>query len=52
MIAYAPLDAFGIRFHGKVWLKFSNLAPLGAEVHGWRAYSWTTDVEKAEKWRF
>jgi hypothetical protein len=44
------MDAYGIRFHGKAWLKFSNLAPLGAEAHGWRPYSWTQDVEKAEKW--
>lgn len=50
MIAYAPLDAYGIRFHGKAWLKFSNFAPIGAEAYGWRPYVWTTDVEKAEKW--
>jgi hypothetical protein len=51
MIQYAPrLDAYGIRFHGRAWLKFTQIAPLGAESYGWRPFSWTTDVNQAEKW--
>lgn len=50
MIAYAPLEAWGIRFHGKMWLRFNKFAALGAEAHGWRPFVWTANTELAEKW--
>lgn len=51
MIAYTPkIDAYGIRFHGRMWLKFSKLAPIGAEAYGWRPYSWTGNLNEAGKW--
>lgn len=50
MIQIAKLEAWGIRFHGKTWLKYTDPAPIGAEAYGWRPFVWTRDVEKAEKW--
>ncbi|MBZ9706083.1 hypothetical protein LB543_05035 [Mesorhizobium sp. ESP7-2] len=50
MITFSPLAAYGIRFHGKMWLKMSKLARIGAEAYGWRPYSWTSKPEDAEKW--
>jgi len=50
MINFEPPGAWGIRFHGKMWLVFGKIAPLGAETHGWRPYIWSKDVEKAERW--
>lgn len=51
MISYAPKhDAFGIRFHGRTWLKYTKYAQIGAEAYGWRPFSWTGNVDEAEKW--
>lgn len=50
MIQFAPLEAWGIRFHGKMWLKFTKFAPMGSEAYGWRRFTWTNNIGLAEKW--
>jgi hypothetical protein len=43
------LDAYGIRFHGRVWLKNALLTDGMRPNIGWRPFVWTKNADLAEK---
>lgn len=50
LLDFIPRGCFGIRVHGRRWLKVTQPHKGPTTPIGWRAISWTPDLADAEKW--